>query len=491
MILLGTRVARNWTRIATRFMPFADAASPELPIGRLLRLSLFQVSVGLAVVLLIGTLNRVMIVELAVPAWLVAVMISLPLVFAPFRAVVGFRSDNHRSVLGWRRVPYIWMGTLMQFGGLAFMPFALIVLSGDTNGPVIYGQIGAGLAFLLVGAGMHTTQTVGLALATDLSPPATHPRVVALLCMMLLLGMIGGALTFGAVLAHFSEVRLIQVIQATALATMVLNVAALWKQEARDPSLTARDRPRPNFQQAWRSFSDSPHAVRRLMALGLGTVAFSMQDVLLEPYGGQVLHLPVGTTTLLSALLAIGGLSGFGLAAWILGKGADPYRLAAVGALVGLLAFSCVIFAAPTQSAGLFAAGVALIGIGAGLFGHCTLTAAMGTARPGQIGLALGVWGAVQASAAGSAIAAGGLIRDGVGVLASRGVLGEALSGPEIGYSFVYHIEIALLFAALIAIGPLVRRVRLPSPLALTASALASGQFGPGEFASQSPSQPR
>ena len=107
----------------------------------------------MAVVLLIGTLNRVMIVELGVPAWLVAVMVSLPLVFAPFRAVVGFKSDTHRSVLGWKRVPYLWMGTLVQFGGLAIMPFALIILSGDSNGPIIIGQAAAGLAFLLVGAG--------------------------------------------------------------------------------------------------------------------------------------------------------------------------------------------------------------------------------------------------------------------------------------------------------------------------------------------------
>jgi len=101
-----------------------------------------------------------------------------------------------------------------------------------------------------------------------------------------------------------------------------------------------------------------------------------------------------------------------------------------------------------------------LIGFGAGLFGHCTLTAAMGIACPGQIGLALGVWGAVQASAAGSAVAGGGLIRDGVSMLAERGILGTALAGSATGYSFVYHIEIALLFATLIAIGPLVRRAR-------------------------------
>ena len=485
MSSIGAKLSRNWTRVGTRFLPFADAASAELPLGRLLRLSLFQVSVGLAVVLLIGTLNRVMIVELGVPAWLVAVMISLPLVAAPFRAVIGFRSDTHKSVLGWRRVPYLWMGTLIQFGGFAILPFALIVLSGDTTGPLIYGQIGGALAFLMIGAGVHTTQTVGLALATDLAPPQSHPKVVALLCMMLLLGMVGGALTYGALLAHFTEIKLIKVIQGTAIATVALNTIALWKQEPRNPALTARDRVHPTFRQAWESFKETPNAKRRLVALGMGTVAFSMQDILLEPYGGQILHLPVGTTTLLSALLAAGGLSGFGLAARWLGRGADPYRLAALGATVGLVAFPAVIFAAPLQSTNVFALGTVLIGFGAGLFGHCTLTAAMGTARPGQIGLALGVWGAVQASAAGSAVAAGGLIRDAVSYLAVNGLLGEGLESQQIGYSFVYHIEIALLFATLIAIGPLVRR---PSVEGRTQ---CSQGLGFGEIASHPLSLPR
>ena len=91
-----------WSRVGTRFLPFADAASPELPLPRLLRLSLFQVSVGLALALLNGTLNRVMIVELDAPAWLVSAMIALPIVFAPLRALVGHRSDHHASALGWR-----------------------------------------------------------------------------------------------------------------------------------------------------------------------------------------------------------------------------------------------------------------------------------------------------------------------------------------------------------------------------------------------------
>jgi BCD family chlorophyll transporter-like MFS transporter len=161
--------------VSARYLPFADAATAELPFGRLVRLGLFQGSAAIAMTLLAGTLNRVMIVELGVPAALVAVMVSLPLLVAPFRALVGFRSDVHRSVLGWKRVPFIWFGSLMQFGGLAIMPFALLLLSGDTNGSAAEARAIAALAFLLVGAGVHTTQTAGLALATDLAPRARAP----------------------------------------------------------------------------------------------------------------------------------------------------------------------------------------------------------------------------------------------------------------------------------------------------------------------------
>ena len=444
-------------RYGPRLLPFADAATPELPLPRLLRLSLFQVSVGMAVVLLIGTLNRVMIVDLHVPASLVACMVSLPLVCAPFRALVGFRSDTHRSVLGWRRVPFLWFGTLLQFGGLCIMPFALLVLSTRPHGAAaVVGQAGAAMAFLLVGAGLHTVQTTGLALATDLAPPATQPRVVALLCMMLLLGMVASALLFGAVLANFTEIKLIRAVQGAALATMLLNLAALWRQEARDPARAAGARPAPRFREAWRKFREQTHAIRRLVVLALGTVAFSMQDVLLEPYGGQVLHLPVGATTGLTAGMALGGLGGFALAARTLGRGVDPYRFSAVGTCVGLAAFAAVICSAHLGSAPLFAGGVVLIGLGAGLFAHCTLTAAMAMAQPGQIGLTLGLWGAVQASAAGSAAALGSLIRDGTALLGAHGPLGRAF-GTAAGYAVVYQIEALLLVLTLIAVAPLAR----------------------------------
>jgi BCD family chlorophyll transporter-like MFS transporter len=454
----SVKVMQTWAGLGPRFLPFADAATPDLPLSRLLRLSLFQVSVGMAIVLLIGTLNRVMIVELGVSTAMVAVMLALPLLFAPFRALIGFRSDTHRSVLGWRRVPYIWRGTLVQFGGLAIMPWALLVLSGGGNAgewPAWIGEAGAGLAFLLIGAGLHTTQTVGLALATDLAPVESQPKVVGLMYVMLLVGMIGAAFAYGTWLVDFTPLRLVQVIQGTAVVTISLNAIALWKQEIRHSAPRYAPSTDTSFRDSWATFTRGGNAIRRLIAVGLGTMAFSMEDVLLEPYGGQILHLPVSATTKLTATLAIGGLLGFGLASRVLSRGYDPFRMARNGALVGLPAFALVIAAAPTGEPVLFALGTLLIGFGGGLFGHGTLTATMNQAPPHQAGLALGAWGAVQATAAGVAVGSGGIIKD---------LLNLPSLHPATGYTTVYGIEILLLLATIAAM------LKLIQPAAATVS---------------------
>ena len=442
--------ANSLASLGPRFMPFADAASDDLPLSRLLRLSLFQISVGMAMVMLVGTLNRVMIVELQVPATLVSLMVALPLLVAPLRALIGYRSDNHRSQLGWRRVPYIWMGSLLQFGGFSIMPFALLVLAGagqSSQAPSWVGLLGAAGAFVLVGMGMHTVQTAGLALATDLAPPERQPQVVGLMYVMQLVGMIGSALMLGHLLRDYSPGQLIRVVQAVAVMTLVLNVIALWKQEPRSRLRKPGTPVEHSFSQAWQLFCQGPHTVRRLLAVGLGTMAFTMEDVLLEPYGGEILGLSVSTTTLLTATLAFGGLIGFAWASRVLSRGADAYRMASWGAWVGVPAFAAVIGSAPLDSPVLFALGIFLIGLGGGLFAHGTLTAAMQMAPPEHVGLAMGAWGAVQATAAGVGMATGGLVRDGV----------AWVSSSVVAYSAVYFVEIVLLVLTLWAVAPLMR----------------------------------
>ena len=452
---------RTLASVAPRYLPFADVATKDVPLSRLLRLSLFQVTVGMALVLLVGTLNRVMIVELAVPATLVAGMLALPLLFAPFRTLIGFKSDTHRSALGWRRVPFIWKGTMYQFGGFAVMPFALLVLSGygeAVDAPRWVGLSSAALAFLLVGAGLHMVQTVGLALATDLVKEEDHPKVVGLMYVMLLFGMVISALVYGALLEPYTPGRLIQVIQGTAVVTIGLNLLALWKQESRDRERAKQmdEAPPAYFGEAWRALVARPGTLRLLAVIGLGTFGFGMADVLLEPYGGQALGFSVAQTTKLTAILAGGTLMGFGIASRALSIGGSPVRLATLGAVIGIPGFAAIILSSAWIGPSLFVVGTLATGLGAGLFGHGTLTATIRNAPKDQIGLSLGAWGAVQATCAGIGVALAGIVRDIlVGLSAFSGLQTHA------PYNVVFMIEIAFLVLAIaVALPLMIRRNR-------------------------------
>jgi BCD family chlorophyll transporter-like MFS transporter len=139
--------------------------------------------------------------------------------------------------------------------------------------------------------------------------------------------------------------------------------------------------------------------------------------------------------------------------------------MASAGALVGVPAFVAVILAAPLNAPTLFGLGVWLIGFGGGLFAHGTLTATMNAAPKEQVGLALGAWGAVQATSAGVAMAGGGVLRDVVASMAARGLLSPTMSPPAAAYTLVYGIEVLLLLATLAAMAPLVRPEVTMAPL--------------------------
>ena len=459
MLNFRTSALRKVATLGTKYLPFSDVATPDVPLRQLLRLSLFQVTVGMALVMLIGTLNRVMIVELAVPATLVAVMLALPLLFAPFRTLIGYKSDVHVSALGLRRIPYIWKGTLCQFGGFAIMPFALLVLSGygeAVDAPRWIGLSSAALAFLLVGAGLHIVQTVGLALATDLVKEEDQPKVVGLMYVMLLLGMVVSALVFGALLENYTPGRLIQVIQGCAVTTVTLNIIAVWKQETRSRERAAQMKlatPQP-FQEAWTELTQTAGVMRLLVVICLGTFGFGMADVLLEPYGGQALGMSVADTTKLTALFATGTLLGFGLASRLMSRDTVPVNLAMTGAGVGIPGFAMIIFASMGGGVFSFIVGTFLIGLGTGLFGHATLTATMRAAPKERVGLALGAWGAAQACAAGIGVALAGAVRD--LVVGLQGPTGNTIQTP---YNVVFLIEVVALLAAVAVIWPMLKRV--------------------------------
>ena len=451
------------SQISKGLLPFSDAATEALPLMQLLRLSLFQISAGMATVLLLGTLNRVMIVELGVKASLVAIMVAIPVLIAPLRTVLGFRSDNYKSAIGWKRIPYIWFGSLWQFGGLAIMPFSLIVLSGDqTVGPSWAGELLVALAFLLTGLGLHMTQTAGLALAADKATEETRSRVVALLYLMFLIGMGVSAIIIGALLTNFSQFRLIQVIQGAAVLTLLLNLIAMWRQEHVVPTKNSEMlASNPKFVESWNDFIKKGYAAKLLTVVVMGTLAFSMQDILLEPYGGEILGLSVSATTSLTSLWVLGAVLGLGVAARGFQKSFKPVNFIAIALLIGIFGFLGIIFSHPMGLPVLYFVGACLIGFGSGLFAVSTLSIAMSIPVDKGVGrgLALGSWGAAQATAAGVGVALGALIKDAVSNLAVAGQLGGALNNLATGYTFVYHLEILLIFITLVLLGPLAQHL--------------------------------
>ena len=448
-------------KISKNILPFSDAGSTNFSLFQLLRLSLFQISVGMATVMLAGTLNRVMIVELLVPASLVAIMIAIPVLIAPLRTFYGHKSDTYKSFIGWKRIPYMWFGSLFQFGGLAIMPFAIIILSGDqTVGPSWAGEVLVAIAFLFTGIGMHITQTVGLALAADRATKENRPRVVALLYFMFLFGMGISAVVIGILLADFSKLRLIQVVQGSAVLTLILNLVAVWRQEQIIINQQKNDKSE-KFFLSWKKFISDRKTNSLIWVVFWGTLAFSMQDVLLEPYGGQILGLSVSETTNLTGVWALGALLGLALAANNSKKTVSSVSNAMTALLIGIVGFSAIIFSSPMQFPFLYFLGTLFIGFGTGLFSVSLLIIAMALSSKTNLGsgFILGSWGAAQAIGAGLGIAVGGILRDVVNKIALSGYLGSTFENNSIGYIFVYHLEILFIFITLIVLGMLSQEI--------------------------------
>ena len=181
-----------------------------------------------------------------------------------------------------------------------------------------------------------------------------------------------------------------------------------------------------------------------------------------KPYGGQALGFSVAETTRLTALLAGGTLIGFGIASTLLSQGGAPHRLGLIGALIGIPGFAAIILSSFGLGPIVFLAGTLLTGLGVGLFGHATLTATMRAAPRNQNGLALGTWGAVQATAAGVGVALAGIVRD---VILSAS--DDRVVAPHMPYNAVFLIEVVfLLLACAILLPAVVKRGYTPRPKA-------------------------
>ncbi len=427
-----------------------------------LRLGLFQFGMGLSLAPITGTLNRVLIDEMTIPAVAVGFLVAIHYFVSPARAIIGFQSDQDRAAGRWR-TPYIMVGGILTYGGLATAPFSLILLSGEGVLSFWMAMIICTLIFLAYGVGVNIVETIFLALVSDITLPRERGRVLAILWIMLVLGTIVSSIIMGQLLIDYSHYRLIQVMQGSAVVFVVMAYIALFNQERLRPDgqiegYNGEIRVRQTLGQSLRILVSQKPVLNLFIVLFIATLAFATHDVLLEPYGGQVLQMSISATTQLTALWGVAMLISIALSGWLLWKGRSSVLLITAGVAVGAAGFLIISLSSNAALVNVFRLGVGLIGLGRGLFIVGSVALIMSLSDMSHAGLFLGLWGMMQAIAQGFGTIGGGLARD-----IAQGISGSVASG----YTFVYLSSLAMLGLTLIVLtalrlGRQIRNVRSP-----------------------------
>ena len=421
------------------------------PIGWLgiVRLGLVQASLGSIVVLTTSTLNRVMVVELALPALIPGALVALHYAVQVLRPRLGHGSD-----VGGRRTPWI-------VGGMACLALSAVGAAGATA--LMATELAAGLAlavlaFLLVGVGVGAAGTSLLVLLAKRVDARKRAPAATILWLMMIAGIAGTAILAGRLLDPFTLTRLVAVTAAVAGAALLVTALAVWGIEGRAPDAPRADAPPSDFRRALREVWAEPQARRFAIFVFVSMLAYSAQDLILEPFAGEVFALTPGQSTALSGLHHIGVLVGMAVVAVVSFLAGEfrqgAMRLWTVGgcagsaaAILGLVAASAVGPAWPLRES------IVALGVANGAFAVAAIGSMMGLASAGQgsrEGVRMGLWGAAQALAFGG----GGLLGTGASDLA-RLVLGS----PSAAYAAVFMGQ-AVLF--------------------LVAARLAAGVFGAG-----------
>lgn len=409
-----------------------------------LRLGLFQFGMGVSLAPITGTLNRVLIDELRIPAVAVGFLIAIHYFVSPTRALIGFQSDVQRAAGRWR-TPYLVLGALLTYGGLALAPFTLILLSGDGSLSFVLAMLACTLIFLAYGIGVNIVETIYLATVSDITPAHERGQVLGVLWIMLVLGTVVSSFVLGQLLIDYNHIRLIQVMQGSAVVFIAMAFIAMFGQERMKPNGELVDvgepiQVRQTLGQSLRLLAAQAPLRNLFLVLFIATLGFATHDVLLEPYGGQVLGLSITETTQLTGLWGLGMLSGIAVAAIALWRARSPVLLISLGCLLGASGFFAVTMAGDSAWAFLFRPGAIVIGAGRGMFIVGALALVMSLVDRNHAGLFLGLWGISQALAQGFATIGGGLGRDVVQYLTGNVAL---------GYTVVYATSLSLLLVAM------------------------------------------
>jgi BCD family chlorophyll transporter-like MFS transporter len=396
------------------------------------RIGLVQMALGMLVVLSTSTLNRVMVVELALPALVPGLLVALHHLVQLLRPRWGYGSDR-----GGRRTPWIIGGMVVLALGTLLASVATAMMAGDRGG----GGGVAVAAFIAIGIGVGACGTNLLVLLAQRVADGRRAAAATLVWVMMIGGFVLTGALAGAALDPFSMERLVAVTAGLCTLAVIITLLAVWRLEPRDE---ARTPPRSAGFAATLGAVWAEGPTRRFTVFVLlSMLAYSMQDLILEPFAGIVFGMSPGETTRLAGLQNGGTLAGMVLVALASGLFGEPpggllRRWILVGCLASATSLAGLVAAALVGPAWPIRLNVVALGLANGAFAVAAIGSMMGLAgRGGEAarGTRMGLWGAAQAIGFGFGGLAGACAAD-----AAR----TALDSPASAFAVVFALEAAL-----------------------------------------------
>jgi len=417
-------------------LSIAAAPSSDFGFVSVLRLGVVQACLGALIVLITATMNRVMVVELALPAIVPGALVALHYAVQMWlRPRMGHFADQHGRLTRW-----IVLGMAMLAVGVTGIAMTLPVLR--TAPAIGYPLIIT--AFLLVGLGVSTAGTLLLTLLSLRVPAVRHARAAATVWLCMIAGFILCTVVASKLLTPFSFDTLVRCTMIIGTACVALTTLALVGLDAPRAALAPERKAGLPFPEALRLVWSDPVARRFACFVGLSMLAYSTQDLILEPFAGAVFGLTPGESTAISGVHQGGSLLGMLLTAMLstrFGTLAGWARFGCLGSAVALIsiASSPLVGSLLMLKASLFGLGVANGVFAIGAIGSMMSLSSAGD--PSQTGVRMGVFGASQAIA----MAAGGMLGAGASDL-----MRAALRSDQLGYGSVFVMEAALFVGAAI-----------------------------------------
>ncbi|MDX2129192.1 MAG: BCD family MFS transporter [Chloroherpetonaceae bacterium] len=395
----------------------------------LARLTLFQISLGIIYFILTDTLNRVMTIELSIAAWIVGSLIGIREIMAliGIKIWAGNLSDK-THFLGYKRTPFILGGLLAS--AISFYFIAPTAFEVQSN--YMLGILKLLIAFTIFGIGYNASLTAYYALIADIAGEKNIPKVAAMSWTLMVLGGIVTSVLMSSYLKEFSEERFVSALQTASLISIAIGfVTIIGVEDRTDESIKNISNETLTFLASLKLINASPLTKKFAFYIFISIFAAFGTELILEPFGADVLGLSVSETTKFRQYLGLPQLLFMILTGFIINRFGIK-KAVLVGNAVATVGYTLLISAGVFQLQKLLIPSLILVGVG---LGFCTVgnIVMMMMMNAGRSGLYVGLWGTAQSLA---------MFLSGTGVGAIRDIMLHFFANPMMGYTIIFLLVI-------------------------------------------------